>query len=126
MRRSLLLGLTLVTFPVGAPSAEDFTFDVPYNISGLPSAIKTMRITCVALDAGGATVGIGDKDVSIPVGGDSGNRSVRIAFNAQAGKQARQATRYRCTLYEPNAVFIAQSADPANRSILVVEGAIRR
>ncbi len=115
--------MMLLTFAVSA-AAEDFTFTVPYSARGVPADIKTLRITCSALDASGGLIGVGDHDFRIPGGGDTMSLRATIKFNAQAGKQASAATRYKCSLYEPFGKFIAQKAGDPSR--LEVEGTIKR
>ncbi len=115
--------LLLLTFAVSA-AAEDFTFTVPYSAKGVPADIKSLRITCSALDAKGGQIGLGDHDFNIPAGGDTMSLRATIRFNAQAGKQASAATRYKCSLYEPFGKFIAQKAGDPSR--LEVEGPIKR
>jgi hypothetical protein len=103
-------------------SAEHFTFKVPYSISGLPDDINKMRIGCVALDQSMKEVGAGEQDVTIPVGGDTGNRIVVIRFNAHPGKRPETAVSYRCQMWEPFAKFFTQKEGTRLR----VEGPIRR
>jgi hypothetical protein len=121
--KSCYVPLLLLTFAAAA-TAEDFTFTVPYSAKGVPADIKTLRVTCAALDAGGGTVGVGDHDFKIPAGGDTMSLRATIKFNAQAGKQASAATRYKCSLYEPFGKLIAQKAGDPSR--LEVEGPIKR
>lgn len=119
--RPLLLALTAMAVP-GLAAAQHFTFKVPYTTRALPDDITKMRIACLVLDQAGSEVGGGEQDVSIPVGGDTGNRFVMIKFNAKPGKRPEQAVSYRCQMYEAWGKFFVQNEG----SRLRVEGRIAR
>ena len=104
--------------------AEDFTFNIPYSMHALPSEVQTMRITCRVYDAKDEVIAVGDKDIAIPSGGDTGDRTVQLKFNAHPGRNAESAVRYVCSLWDPLGRSIP--LDPAEPSKLVATGLIKR
>jgi hypothetical protein len=119
------LAALATALPLFAQAAgEHFTFTVPYATHALGPEIRSMRITCSVLGAGGAddVIAIADQDFSIPAGGDTGSRTATLRFNASPGKDPSKAVRYRCAMYEPFNKPIA--LDPRNPSRTEVTGPI--
>jgi hypothetical protein len=122
MRTSFICFLTL--FGGSSLLAEDFTFNIPYSTHALPPTVQTMRITCRVYDAKDEVIAVGNKDIAIPSSGDTGNRTVQLKFNANAGRQAESGVRYVCSLWDPAGRSI--TLDPAEPSKLVATGQITR
>jgi hypothetical protein len=121
--KSSLLGL-LVLLGGSSLFGEDFTFNIPYSAHSLPPEVQIMRITCRVYDAKGEVIATGDKDIAIPWGGHTGDRTVQLKFNAHPGKKADSAVRYVCSLWDPLGKSI--TLDPAETSKLVAIGEIKR
>jgi hypothetical protein len=85
-------------------SAEDFTFRVPANVTGLPAEINGVGAACNVLNEAGEVIASGVSEVQ-PVGGDvppSGRTfasTLTVAFDAGPSADPSQARRYTCHVF---------------------------
>lgn len=97
----LIATLSLAAAPACAQT-YDFTITVPVNVSGLPDNVTDFVVTCWILPASSTVmyepdvIGSVMKRTTIH-GSFSGN--VVLSFNANAGKDASLASKYKCQGY---------------------------
>jgi len=100
---AVLLGVLILTSPVSLVLAEDFTFNIPVELSGLPSSVCKAKVAVYVYDDSASPlssvdhiIGMGSAEADI-----HGKlvQTLTVKFNALPGKQAGKAIYYYAPLY---------------------------
>jgi hypothetical protein len=103
----LMLAATVVVLGLNSAWAADFTLEVPVEISNVPAAVTSARISCRVVRwpdpsrPGSGTPGEMSLNLGypFPLSGGAYRGVVRVELNANPGRRPQDANGYSCSLY---------------------------